>query len=76
MRYAEYRQAGLPVTSCHMESTIKQINRRVKGSEKFWSHDGGEAILQLVADHLSDHSPMDSFWTRRENQATGVRRHR
>ena len=76
MRYAEYRQAGLPITSCHMESTIKQMNRRVKGTEKFWSHDGGEAILQLVADHLSDHSPLDSFWTRRENQADGVRRHR
>lgn len=75
MRYAEYRQAGLPVTSCHMESTIKQINRRVKGTEKFWSEDGGEAILQLVADHLSDHTPMDSFWTRRENQADGVRRY-
>lgn len=76
MRYAEYRQAGLPITSCHMESTIKQINRRVKGTEKFWSQDGGEAILQLVADHLSDHSPLERFWTRRENQATGVRRHR
>lgn len=76
MRYAEYRQAGLPITSCHMESTIKQINRRVKGTEKFWSADGGEAILQLVADHLSDHSPMDGFWTRRENQADGVRRYR
>ena len=76
MRYAEYRQAGLPVTSCHMESTIKQINRRVKGTEKFWSEDGGEAILQLVADHLSDHSPLDSFWPRRENQADGVRRYR
>jgi hypothetical protein len=75
MRYAEYRQAGLPVTSCHMESTIKQINRRVKGTEKFWSNDGGEAILQLAADHLSDHTPMDRFWTRRENQADGVRRY-
>ena len=76
MRYAVYRQAGLPITSCHMESTIKQINRRVKGTEKFWSEDGGEAILQLVADHLSDHSPMERFWTRRENQANGVRHHR
>jgi len=59
-----------------MESTIKQISRRVKGTEKFWSHDGGEAILQLVADPLSDHSPLERFWTRRENQADGVRRHR
>jgi len=75
MHYAEYRQAGFPITSCHMESTIKQLNRRVKGTEKFWSEDGGEAILQLVADHLSDYTPMDGFWTRRENQADGVRRH-
>jgi len=76
IRYAEYRQAGLPITSCHMESTIKQINRRVKGTEKFWSKDGGEAILQLAADYLSDHAPLDGFWTRRENQADGVRRYR
>jgi hypothetical protein len=26
------------------------INRRVKGSEKFWSEPGAEAILQLRAD--------------------------
>ncbi len=37
MRYDEYRRQGLPFTSCHIESTIKQINRRVKGSENFWS---------------------------------------
>ena len=42
MRYAEYRQAGLPITSCHMESTIKQINRRVKGTEKVWN--GGQQL--------------------------------
>lgn len=76
MHYADYRQAGLPVTSCHMESTIKQINRRVKGTEKFWSGSGGEGILQLVADNLSDYSPLEKFWDRRECQATGVRRNR
>ena len=37
MDYATYRQQGLPITSSEMESTIKQINHRVKGSEKFWS---------------------------------------
>ena len=36
MNYPEYRRLGLPLTSSHIESTIKQINRRVKGSEKFW----------------------------------------
>ena len=61
MRYAEYRQAGLPITSCHMESTIKRINRRIKGTEKFWSCDGGEAILQLVADHLMPQKTSHDF---------------
>ena len=35
MRYDEYRKAGLPITSSHMESTVKMFNRRVKGTEKF-----------------------------------------
>ncbi len=26
-----------------MESTVKQVSRRVKGSEKYWSTSGGEA---------------------------------
>ena len=37
MQYAEYRKQGLPLMSSHVESTIKQINYRVKGTEKFWS---------------------------------------
>ena len=43
-----------------MESTIKQLNRRIKGSEKFWLEGGAEAILQLRAAQLSD----DDRWTR------------
>ena len=50
MKYPEYRQQGLPITSAHMESTIKLINRRVKGSEKLWTESGAEALLQLTAD--------------------------
>jgi len=76
MRYAEYRRDGLPVTSCHVESAIKRVNRRVKGTEKFWSPDGAEAILQLRADLLSETDPLDAFWARRATQATGERRHR
>jgi hypothetical protein len=76
MHYDQYRQAGLPITSSHMESTIKQINQRVKGSEKFWSEDGGEAILQLRADHLSDAQPLADFWKRRQLNATGQRTYR
>ena len=44
MRYDAYRGAGLPLTSCHVESTVKLFNRRVKGTEKFWSEEGAEAI--------------------------------
>lgn len=57
----------------HIESTIKQINRRVKGSEKFWSSGGSEALLQLAADHLSETDPLTTFWRCRSAQATGQR---
>lgn len=67
MKYAEYRKLGLPITSSHIESTIKQINRRMKGTEKFWNQ-GAEPLLQLVADHLSETTHLDRFWIRRPNQ--------
>jgi hypothetical protein len=76
MHYDDYREAGLPITSSHMESTVKRVNLRVKGTEKFWSEEGAEAILQLRADHLSDDQPMDKFWKRRQENATGQRLHR
>ena len=47
MKYDEYRRLGLPITSSHVESTVKPFNRRVKGTEKFWSEEGAEALLQL-----------------------------
>jgi hypothetical protein len=37
MKYAEYRRQGLPVTSSLVESLIKEMNWRVKGTEKFWN---------------------------------------
>ena len=54
MNYPSYRREGLPWTSSHIESTVKMFNRRVKGSEKFWSESGAEAILQLRAAFLSE----------------------
>ena len=55
MDYPRYRTEGLPITSCLIESQIKEMNHRVKGSEKFWN-DGpeGEAILQVRAALISD----------------------
>ena len=61
MRYDEYRQQGLPLMSSHVESVIKQSNYRVKGTEKFWSEEGAEALLQLRADFLSDDEPLEQF---------------
>ena len=76
MNYPAYRQAGLPITSSPVESTVKQINQRVKGSEKFWGESGGEALLQLRADQLCDTDPLDLFWIHRARQATGTRTYR
>jgi hypothetical protein len=53
MKYAKYRRAGLLITSSHIKSTIKRINRRVKGTEKFWLNGWAEALLQLTAHNLS-----------------------
>ena len=64
MKYHEYRQQSLPLTSSPMESTLKQINRRIKGTEKFWS-EGTDHILHLVADRLSQTHVTDNFWSRR-----------
>ena len=72
MKYAEYRTQGLPITSSHIESTIKQINRRVKGSEKFWDQ-GAEPLLQLAADHLSETRDLDRFWTQRPSRLHPMR---
>jgi hypothetical protein len=76
MKYDEYRKQGLPIVSSLMESMVKQIGRRVKGTEKFWGEEGAEAILQLRADYLSDGELMEGFWQRRQAAATGQRTYR
>jgi hypothetical protein len=72
MQYDEYRKQGLPITSSCIESTVKQINRRMKGTEKFWG-DGAEPMLALVADHLSETHPLERFWQSRPTRLVGVR---
>ena len=72
MDYSEYRKQGLPMTSTYVESTVKQINRRMKGTEKFWSQ-GVEPMLTLVADHLSDTPTLARFWRNRPHRLTGCR---
>ncbi len=72
MKYDEYRRLGLPITSSHIESTIKQLNRRMKGTEKFWDQ-GAEPLLQLVAGALSETSRLDQFWRHRRNRLQPMR---
>jgi hypothetical protein len=72
MDYPEYRKQGLPMTSTYVESTVKQINRRMKGTEKFWSR-GVESMLTLVADHLGDTPTLARFWRNRPHRLTGSR---
>lgn len=73
MAYPEYRRQGLPITSSPIESTVKLLNQRVKGSEKFWSESGAEALLQLKADTLSDTGHWGKFWSTRHQAKTGTR---
>lgn len=64
MDYPEYRRLGLPISSAPVESTIKQINRRVKGTEKFWLQGGAEAMLQLRTAQLSQDGRWEKKWLR------------
>lgn len=76
MDYPEYRRLGLPISSAPVESTIKQINRRVKGSEKFWLEGGAEAMLQLRAAQLSEDDRWQTTWARprKHRRAVGAGR--
>lgn len=76
MDYPSYRQQGLPITSAHIESSVKLINRRIKGSEKFWDREASEEVLQLRADYLSDSKPLAGFWRRYNANQTGSNAYR
>jgi len=60
MDYPTYRRKGWPIGSGVTESGVKQFNKRVKGTEQFWSLSGVETILALRALWLSQ----DGRWTR------------
>jgi hypothetical protein len=64
MDYPRYRRLGLPTSSAPVESTIKQINRRMKGTEKFWLNGGAEALLQVRAAYLSEDDRASAYWAR------------
>lgn len=77
MRYDEYRRQGLPTTSAWMESAVKEMNYRVKGTEMFWNNPAGaEAILQIRAAALSDDDRLPRFLAHRSGSPTVRRDHR
>lgn len=71
MRYNEYRMLGLPTTSAWMESAVKEMNYRIKGTEMFWNNPAGaEAILQIRAAALSDDDRLVRLLSHRPGQRT------
>src|SRR5262249_5502055 len=76
MHYDDYRRQGLPITRSRMESVVTQVNRRGKGTEKFLAEAGGQALPQLRANQLRDDQPLQAFWQRRQEAATGQCRYR
>jgi hypothetical protein len=62
IRYDVFRRHGLPLTSCHVESGIKQTNNRVKGSEKQWLLGNAEAMLALRCLALSEDGRWDDYF--------------
>lgn len=69
MDYPRYRRMGLPVTSSLVESLIKQINKRIKGTEQFWNNGGLEGVLQVRAAYLSEDGRAEEFHQRRPRRA-------
>jgi hypothetical protein len=65
MDYPKYRAKGWPIGSGVAESAVKLFNKRVKGTEQFWSLAGVEAILSLRALWLSQDGRWERYWQTR-----------
>jgi len=65
MDYPAYRRKGWPIGSGLAESAVKQFNKRVKGTEQFWSFPGVESILSLRALWLSQDGRWHAYWNNR-----------
>ena len=57
-----YRRLGLPTSSAPVESETKRFNRRVKGTEKFWTEEGAEAVLEVRSAYLSEDGRAERNW--------------
>ncbi len=62
MDYPTYRRKGRLIGSGVTESAVKLFNKRVKGTEQFWSIPGVESILSLRALWLSQDDRWSRYW--------------
>lgn len=62
--YPAFRKKGWPLASAQTESMVKQVGKRVKGSEKHWSMQGVEQTLQVTAHLIANDGTWESFWVR------------
>lgn len=65
MEYPTYRKKGWPIGSGVTESGVKQFNKRVKGTEQFWTTPGAESILALRGLWLSQDARWPRYWNTR-----------
>ncbi len=65
MNYPAYRARGWPIGSGVTEAAVKQCNKRVKGSEQFWTEAGVETILALRASWISQDQRWERYWADR-----------
>ena len=65
MRYDVYRARGWPIGSGNVEAGVKCFNKRVKGTEQFWSRRGVEAIMALRALWMCQDQRWERYWASR-----------
>jgi len=65
MNYPDYRKRGWPIGSGVVEAGVKQFNKRVKGTEQFWTEEGVEPILCLRAMRVSQDERWEKHWANR-----------
>jgi hypothetical protein len=65
MDYPRYRANGWPVGSGETEAGVKQFNKRVKGTEQFWTEGGIEPVLSLRAAWVSQDERWQLYWDNR-----------
>ena len=65
MDYPRYRRKGWPIGSGNTEAGVKQFNKRVKGTEQFWTEQGVETMLALRGLWISQDQRWNRHWAAR-----------